>query len=210
MNSKNNIEHQFINTNFFFPDWKVKTLVLGTFNPNCGEKTDYFYGRCQNNFWRTMEDLYQLDFMWFQNNFQRKQEFMKKHEFGCTDVIKSIWKSDLVEIKEICGAGYSDSILFTAKKCTLSYNFEEIKSFIKKNNVEKLIHTWGKRESPLNFRKHINELKIFCSQNKVLFIDECPSPSGRIRGKINRELLINFYKLHIFDDIDLLDRNLGY
>jgi G:T/U-mismatch repair DNA glycosylase len=197
MSAENNIDHQFLNSKFFLPNWKMQTLVLGTFNPSCGEDTDYFYGRCQNNFWRTIEEINNLDYRWFQNNFERKLKFMKENAFGCTDIIKSIVISDGVERKAICGYGYSDQILFTAKKCTLTYHFEEIKSFIKKNNVSKIINTWGKRESPADFKKQVAELKTFCKQNNVLYIDECPSPSGRLRGKEHKKHLAEFYKLHL-------------
>ena len=111
--------------------------------------------------------------------------------------IKSIVISGGVERKSICGSGYSDQILFTAKKCTLTYNFEEIKLFIKENNVSKIINTWGKRESPADFKKQVTELKFFCTQNKVLYIDECPSPSGRLRGTKHKKHLAEFYKLYL-------------
>jgi hypothetical protein len=197
MNSQIKINHQFLDSNFFLPYWKIKTLVLGTFNPSCGEKTDYFYGRSQNNFWRTIEEINNLDYKWFQNNFERKLKFMKENEFACTDIIKSIIISDEVELKDICGSGYSDQILFTAKKCTLTYHFDEIKLFIKKNNVSKIINTWGKREDPAKFKKHTADLKIFCNQNNVLYIDECPSPSGRLRCEEYKKKLIKLYKLHL-------------
>ena len=122
---------------------------------------------------------------------------MKENEFACTDIIKSIIISDEVEHKDICGSGYSDQILFTAKKCTLTYHFDEIKLFIKKNSVSKIINTWGKREDPAEFKKHTADLKTFCNQNNVLYIDECPSPSGRLRGKEYKKKLIELYKLHL-------------
>lgn len=197
MSTDNIIEHQFLHSNFFLPTWRVHTLVLGTFNPVCGTNTDYFYGRIQNNFWRTIEKLHNLDNNWFQDNYERKQKFMVENEFGCTDIIKSIKKSDEVEIKEICGSGYSDQILFTIKKCTLSYHFEEIKNFILNNNVKKIINTWGKRNKPNHFKNQIIELKKFCLDNGVLYIEDCPSPSGRIRSKKQKELLYNFYELHL-------------
>jgi hypothetical protein len=197
MSTENKINHQFLNSKFFFPNWEIQTLVLGTFNPSCGEETDYFYGRCQNNFWRTIEEISNLDYRWFQNNFERKRKFMKENEFGCADIIKSLVIIDGVKRKDFCGSGYSDQILFTAKKCTVTYQFEEIKSFIKKNNVSKIINTWGKRESPNEFKRHIIELKTFCSQNKILYIDECPSPSGRLRSEAHKKHLAKFYKSHL-------------
>ena len=197
MKNENIIEHQFLNSDFYLPTWKVKTLVLGTFNPNCGKTTDYFYGRYQNNFWRTIENIKGLDYRWFQDNYMRKLKCMSENEFGCADIIKSILKSDVVDKKEICGSGYSDQILFTAKKCKLTYNFDEIKSFIFNNNLKKVIHTWGKRESPSEFKIHIKDFKTFCDQNSVLYIDDCPSPSGRLRSNEHKNNLFSFYKSHL-------------
>lgn len=197
MQNKNLVEHQFLDSEFFLPYWPVHTLVLGTFNPNCGEKTDYFYGRCQNNFWRIIEEIHNLNYRWFQNNFNRKLKFMMNNEFGCTDIIKTVLISDEINIKEICGSGYSDQILFTRKKCKLTYHFDEIKAFILKNNVQKVIHTWGNRDAPSEFRNHINEFKTYCFQNSVKFIENCPSPSGRLKGKAHKENLMHSYKIHL-------------
>lgn len=200
MSTENIIDHQFLNINFFLPTWKIQTLVIGTFNPSCGEKTDYFYGRSQNNFWRTIEEIINLDYGWFQNNFERKLNFMKENEFGCTDIIKSITILEGAQRKDFCGSGYPDQLLFTAKKCTLTYHFEEIKLFIINNNVSKIINTWGKLKGSADFKKHMIELKTFCDLNKILIIDECPSPSGRIRIKEHKKCLADFYKLHLFKD----------
>lgn len=197
MSAENKINHQFLNSNFFFPNWKIQTLVLGTFNPSCGEDTDYFYGRCQNKFWRTIEEISNRDYRWFQNNFERKLKFMKENEFGCTDIIKSLVIINGVERKDFCGSGYSDQILFTAKKCTLTYQFEEIKSFIKINNVSKIINTWGKLKGPADFKKHLVELETFCNQNKISYINDCPSPSGRLRSKEHKIHLAEFYKSNL-------------
>lgn len=197
MNTSNTIEHKFLNSDFFLPTWDIETLVLGTFNPSCGEETDYFYGRCQNNFWRTIEEINSLKYRWFQNNFDRKLKFMKDNKFGCSDIIKSLVLTDKSYRDEICGKGYSDQTLFTAKKCKLTYHFEEIKEFIKKNNLNKIIYTWGKRENPVYFKCQINSLKDFCKQHDVVLIEDCPSPSGRIKGKEHRTRLIEFYKKYL-------------
>ena len=130
------IKHQFINESFFFPYWEIDTLVLGTFNPSCGKKTDYFYGRSSNNFWRTIERILGLDFCHTQNIFENKLNIMKQHKFGCIDIIKEIHIKDIDKEKLICGSGYSDQVLFTQKNCKIEYQFEEIKKFIiNKNNT---------------------------------------------------------------------------
>lgn len=191
------IEHQFLKSEVFLPNWEIDTLVLGTFNPICGEKTDYFYGRCRNNFWRTLEEIHDLDYMWFHNVYGRKLDFMKINKFGCTDIIESILVQKYVNKKEFCGSGYSDKVIFTKKKCRVKYNFDEIKSFLINNKVTKVIHTWGKRNNPVEFRNHLSDFKTYCSKNYIEFIEECPSPSGRLRGKEHKEELIRFYKLHL-------------
>ena len=81
------INHQFLNQKFFFPHWKIETLVLGTFNPECAEITDYFYGRSRNRFWKAIENLTDNEHNFFLNNFNRKKSFMEKYKFGCTDLI---------------------------------------------------------------------------------------------------------------------------
>ena len=198
MEVNNTIDHQLLDSNHFLPSWEIKTLVLGTFNPSCGEKVDYFYGRCMNNFWRICEEIYNLDYMYFQNQFDRKLNFMIENQFGCTDIIKKVQVYENINVKEICGSGYSDQILFTAKKCTLEYNFKEIKSLISNSNITTVINTWGKRESPKSFLDEINDLELYCISNNIQFIRKCPSPSGRLRSKDHKAELYNFYKKHIF------------
>jgi hypothetical protein len=197
INTENTINHQFLNSKFFLPSWKIQTLILGTFNPSCGEATDYFYGRCQNNFWRAIEEMNNLEYHWFQNNLERKLKFMKDNKFGCTDIIKSIIITEGAQRKEFCGSGYSDQVLFTAKKCTITYNFEEITSFIEENNVSKIINTWGKLKGPSAFKKHIEKLKTFCDQHQIRYVEDCPSPSGRLRGEKHKKNLVEFYKSHV-------------
>ncbi|WP_171047130.1 hypothetical protein [Mesohalobacter halotolerans] len=45
---------------------------------------------------------------------------MKDNKFGSTDIIKSAVLKDESYRNEICGKGYSDQNLFTAKKCNLT------------------------------------------------------------------------------------------
>ncbi len=191
------IKHQFFQEDFFFPNWEIDLLVLGTFNPSCGEKTDYYYGRCRNNFWRTIESINKLDYMSLQNNFSRKSNLMRTLKFGCVDVIKSICFIPEKFKKEICGSGYSDQLLFSKSKVKLNYQFDEIKDFIDKKKVSKVINTWGKRDAPKFFRNEIIRLINYCNENGIEYIKECPSPSGRLRGEQNLNNLERFYKKHI-------------
>jgi hypothetical protein len=193
------INHQFLNQEFFLPNWKIETLVLGSFNPECGEITDYFYGRNRNRFWRVIESITNNENYFFLNNLNRKKIVMTKYRFGCTDIIKSIKINENYRNK-ICGNGYSDSALFTLREVKSTYQFEEIKQYLLTNNVKKVINTWGYRNKPNIFANQIDDLENFCNENKILFIRNCPSPSPRARQNIN--ILLDFYRIHIFNVIE--------
>jgi len=178
------IKHQFLLTKHFFPNWKINKLFIGTFNPECGEKIDYYYRRKYNGFWRIL-DKYNLQKMCLTNlKFDDLKIFMAENKFGCVDVIKSL--SFLDENKEkICGKGYSDSNLFTVKGYNREYNFEEIKTYIKLNKVQYVFSTWGKRCKPKEFRMKILDFQNFCSINRIKFI-HLDSPSGRVYKQNNQ------------------------
>jgi hypothetical protein len=193
-----NIKHQFIDSDFFLPNWDIDTLVLGTFNPNCGKKTDYFYGRNSNLFWRAIESICDKAPSSLQDNYSAKNELMVLFKFGCSDIISSVEFNESVRDK-ICGKGYSDSILFTLKYVAPVYEFEKIKNYLIQHNILKVINTWGKRKSPKNFLLQINDLELFCQANQIDFIRCCPSPSGRL--KKNMPELTSFYKKHILQGL---------
>lgn len=188
------MNHQLLQSEIFFPDWPIKTLVLGTFNPDCGEKVDYFYGRCRNNFWRAIEHIEELDYRSLFNNLNGKIQIMEKYHFGCTDIISSIEFNPNIRNK-ICGEGYSDSVLFTKKFVKIHYQFDQIIDFIAQQKVKKVIHTWGTRKNPREFKILVQNFNDFCNRNHVEFIADCPSPSPRSRNNINT--LIEFYREHL-------------
>jgi hypothetical protein len=188
------IKHQFLNKKCFLPTWEVDTLVLGTFNPECGEKTDYFYGRSRNRFWKVIAELMNKSNNYFTDDFDKKLECMKQNRFGCTDVISEVLLKPNVTKEMFCGNGYADSVLFTQKKCTISYEFESIKHCIKKHKVKTVLHTWGKRKNPKQFRLLVEDLMQFCSDNKIEFIENCPSPSARNTGAEVKMILKNLYQ----------------
>lgn len=191
------INHQLLDQEFFLPNWKIETLVLGTFNPECGEITDYFYGRIRNRFWRALEAITLNENYYFHNNLSRKKKVMEKHKFGCTDIIKSIKINENYRNK-VCGNGYSDSALFTLREVIATYQFEEIKNYLINNKIKKVINTWGMRNNPNIFKNQVNDLEIFCNEHEIIFIRNCPSPSPRSGNNFN--ILLNFYREHILSE----------
>ena len=56
------INHQLHNESFFFPDWEVEHLLIGTFNPEKGECVKYYYGRPKNQTWNLISKIFCSDF----------------------------------------------------------------------------------------------------------------------------------------------------
>lgn len=191
------ISHQFLNKNFFFPNWKINTLVLGTFNPSCGEKTDYYYGRKKNMFWKSIAIALQLNENYFLNNLKNKLDIMSKYGFGCTDIIKSI-STNTTHRDKICKS-YSDDDLFTIKHVKIEYQFEKIKEYILQNKVGCVINTWGKRKSPIEFINRINDFENFCILSNVNYEKYGLSPSPR--SKNTKEYLVEYYKKRLLNKI---------
>lgn len=189
------INHQLLNNNFL-PNWKIKTLVLGTFNPEGGDIVDYFYGRNRNNFWKALAELQKLQRNSYYQNFEEKLKCMKLFEFGCTDIIRSVVVNENY-IQNIIGNGYSDNKLFNLANVHRTYQMDIIKNYLIKNEVKKVINTWGKREIPNEFLNHVNDLNNFCNEHNIIFVDACPSPSPRSNATFQQ--LCEFYKKHLLN-----------
>ncbi len=195
------VKHQFIDMAFFTPNWKAEILVLGTFNPSCGEQVDYFYGRNRNKFWKAIR----LTFKSSENSLttlEDKLSFLRKHQIACMDMIQKVIVNDPTKVNDLIN-GYSDQKLFGGirdKSLERVYNTQNIKNYLEKFEPKKVLHTWGNRNNPVEFRNEITELKQFCKIKKILFIDDCPSPSNRSRTTV--ELISRFYTKHIKTNID--------
>ena len=188
MEDKILINHQMLSKNRFFPTWKVKYLFLGTFNPLGGDDVEYYYGRKKNKFWTilsTILDEKNLD----RNNFENLSPIMENYCFGCIDIIKSIECPSSYKNK-ICGNGYSDSIVFTAKGFKRNYSFDDIEDFLRANSsVQKIFTTWGVSNYINEWKnKKIELLQICKKHNKELF--DLGSPSPRAIRKLNLDGVI--------------------
>ncbi len=188
------INHQFINKSFFVsPNWDVKHLFIGTFNPEGGDKVNYFYGRQKNCFWKILTIIFEENFDPNSNNFF---ELLKKHGIACVDIIQSVNKIDdndftETEINKILGQGYSDSKIINNSFKRL-YNTEAISKFISLNNCY-VYSTWGTGSSLKNWKNEIN--KINFTSNLV-----SPSLAARVpKGVAKFEFMLNDWrsKIHL-------------
>ena len=80
------MKHQFYTKDFFIPSWDIKYLFLGTFNPNEGEKVNYFYTRKTNLLWPTLSKIFNDELNAEKLGFFEKLKF---HKIACMDLILS-------------------------------------------------------------------------------------------------------------------------
>ncbi|MBK7571717.1 MAG: hypothetical protein IPI10_08860 [Bacteroidetes bacterium] len=178
------INHQFLNTEIYIPQWTVKFLFLGTFNPEGGAVLDYYYRRPSNGFWKILK----LYFDPYNNipidTYEGLVAFMKKFGIGCIDIINTVECPDHY-VERIIGQGYSDAALFTVNGLTRHYNFENIQNFISNQSIKPFVFsTWGQRENPADFFEAKSGFLQYCDLNNIPFTS-LASPSGRVYRGIN-------------------------
>jgi hypothetical protein len=178
MSRKPIILHQFHDKDFFTPSWEIKYLFLGTFNPNEGEKVNYFYSRKTNLLWPTLSKIFQDEFNPNNLDFFKK---LKSHKIACMDLISSIDIKDL-DKKYILGKGYSDSKIINNSVKRI-YNTENILSVINKNPDIQLYSTWGNGS---NLKDWKNEIKKLPPITKL----KSPSRAARVPKEEKKELFI--------------------
>lgn len=193
------IEHASVNWKNYIPK-KVKTLVLGLFNPNNPlNNTDYFYGRSSNYFWKVIADILEFNEDYFCGNYERKVEVMEKYGFCFLDLISSISVNGINENHENNFKNvkifkeYSDGVLFTSNTNFRGHNINvqriyniEILNFINAHYPKRIIHTLGNtrinnnfHSRPVELQNFINQILAISEQSNAIFNPISYSPSGR-------------------------------
>ncbi|MHC2992228.1 hypothetical protein OB13_11735 [Pontibacter sp. HJ8] len=133
------VSHQFKQEPFYEPDWKIKFLFLGTFNPAGGEKVNYYYGRGRNQTWKLLSKLFEIEF-----NPNKPELFFKtiqKYGIACMDIIDEV-HADKSRLSCINGKGYKDSKIINTSVKRI-YNTERICRVIESNPGVQVFTTWG-------------------------------------------------------------------
>lgn len=174
------VEHQFFNRDFFFPDWKIKHLFLGTFNPIGGQNVPYFYGRQTNYTWSVLSEIFQVDFRnLLDNDFESFIKALQKHEIACMDMIRQVeFDENQINFNNIIGNGYKDSNIIN-NSVNRIYNTKSIQDIILNNPDINVYTTWGNGSSLLNW---VNEINLI--QNKVNLVS--PSRAARVPTGVNK------------------------
>ncbi len=132
------IKHQLQSREFYIPNWEIEHLFIGTFNPEGGEKVNYYYGRKKNQTWKLISRVFNDDFNPDASNFFN---LLEKHKIGCVDMIDEIVAAD-DKIERIIGKGYKDNEIINTSVKRL-YNTQKIIDIVQKNKNVKLYSTWG-------------------------------------------------------------------
>ena len=144
------VNHQFLEKYFFVPDWKIKHLFLGTFNPKGGNPVSYFYGRPGNFTWPVLSKIFKQDFLVNEIDFF---DLLKEKNIACMDMIRHVIISPEHHLSVI-GNGYKDSNIIN-KRVERKYNTRFIKEVIQKNPGIKIYSTWGKGCKLKSWQKEI-------------------------------------------------------
>lgn len=159
--------HQFSNKDFYFPNWKVNHLFIGTFNPEMGEKVPYYYGRSRNKFWPYLSNIFQTKLDPHCDSFFNE---IMRIGIGCVDLIHSIKfvDSHLNRIQY----GYADNDLLI-NRVEKTYNTPNIINTVKNNKLSKVYFTNSGSSLRIEQKAEINKISSHCE-----FIYIC-SPSPR-------------------------------
>jgi len=157
---KRTISHQLPNK---VPDYPVKILLLGTFNPERGAPVKIHYGRPRNQTWYLLGRILNENFDPTSDSIHDK---VKQHGIACLDIIQSVEVEDNA-VQNICGNGYADSKLFANSVQRNYVNLEELIAFIDKNEGICVFSTWGKGSSlskdARDYIKNIHSLRSLVS-----------------------------------------------
>lgn len=182
------VNHQFLEKEFFIPNWKVNHLFIGTFNPNGGHPVNYFYGRESNYFWNVISEIFKDDLTPFGcDDLKVFFEKLKHHKIGCMDLIKSVeFNENNVDVNDVIGNGYSDSKIINGN-VVREYTTEIILDYLINNPETKIYSTWGNGSK---FREWNNELDKFPNDKIIKLVS--PSRAARVpKGSIKFDYILN-------------------
>ena len=227
---KKKVNHVSINKEWYNPEIykNATTLVLGSFNPlnpNDNKNTDYYYGRSSNHFWKSIARNCNLNEDYFCNDFEKKTNFMKTHNFCFYDIIDSIEficeneKNLDNYIEDKVFLNFLDQNIFKTKTRGLNpvgiirnYN-KDVLELLKRGNINKIIHTMGNitistdlKTNPVEKIKnneglqgYINSINMICEEREIDFIKKSYSPSQYAikTKKVTIEDLDNWINQHV-------------
>ena len=178
--------------NGLIPNWKCKTLIIGTFNPenkfHSRNDANFFYQRRKNYFWDILP-LLSNEKSIEKKNSNKQIEYLKKYKIGLTDLLLSINDADnncLIHKDLISTVKDEDIERFKE----FSWNTDFILEFIKKSKIQAVFFTKlgnpnKKKIKQDTFENQMRLIEDFCISNNV-FTKRLHSPTGMGLGAGNR------------------------
>lgn len=177
------IEHQLKHRDFYIPNWPLKYLFLGTFNPSGGEEVNYYYGRGRNRLWELLSNIFST------NLDPRRGDFLstlKTYKIGCMDMIDSISIPEN-QLDFVLGKGYQDSKIIN-NKVERMYNTKTILRVIERNHNIKVYSTWGKGSTLKEWKNEVNKITDLASLAS-------PSMAARVpKGELKYEYMLRDWR----------------
>lgn len=186
------VEHQFLNKDFFIPDWDIKYLFIGTFNPQGGKNVCYFYARESNFLWKVLSDIFVEELNPYNtDNYDDFMQKIKSHEIACMDIIKKVdFDEKKFDKSRVEGKGYKDINLIN-NKINREYFTSEILSVIERNPNIKVYSTWGTGSKLKEWQKEVDKISTI-----VKLVS--PSKAARVpKGEKKYEYILNNWKKEI-------------
>lgn len=182
-----------------FPNWKAKTLIIGTFNPannfHPQNTAMYFYGRNRNYFWDILP-LFAGELPIDKSIPELQKLFLEKKQIALTDLLISI------DDAESNSSEHKSSIQTVKDKeiekfNSFTWNTEFILKYIEANKIEGVYYTFLSNPSARNpslntFEKQTRVIEQYCQEKKI-FTSRLFTPSGQgLRsGSLRINKLIN-------------------
>ena len=183
--------------NGLLPPWKVKTLFIGTFNPETtwhpSNAAQYFYGRPRNYFWKAVPK-FACSAAIGHSDVQSQIEFLIKKEIGLTDLLININDADiLVEDHRTKIISVLDSQIERFNDFT--WNTTNIIRYINDSKVEAVYFTKlgmpNVGVGPNTFEAQMRLIEQACMNRDV------PVPSFRLHSPSGMGLGRGVPKLHV-------------
>ena len=147
-----------------YVNWEVKTLFIGTFNPEWNEcKNNYskwFYGRTQrNDFWCILPKIYKQNSL-LNGNRESWIAFCKKNRIAITDILTSI------------DADVNNSI---HRETICKFKDEDLLNFnVELNNIASLLNEFPTINQICVTRQTLPTFWLNCFSDTIKFVEENP------------------------------------
>lgn len=177
------------------PNWKCKTLIIGTFNPQTefrpGNPANYYYGHSAY-FWKTISRFCCIENEIQSNETLRQLEILNLKEIGLTDLLICVNDADInnnIHVNRINTYRDSDLELFT----DFTWNTDNIISFINAQKIKYVYFTKLGNRNVINpnqdtFEYQMRIIETHCVHNGIVNNYRLHTPSGQgLRNGIPRE-----------------------